>query len=319
MLYGAIYSANYRPQFAGHETFPLRYGWLKKAYDGIFASDYSKDNRSVFTNEDAIARFGVGKNMVMSMRHWATSVGVLEDDHKTGIIKPSILGKTLFGDETRTGLDPYLENPASLWLIHWQLCNTPKKTTWHYVFNHYPGDHFDRSQLIDGLEKLAKDRDWGKISSATIRRDVECLVRTYVAKPFTAKSSPEDSLECPLAELGLIKPIGKRDGFRLVRGSKPTLSQGVFLYALVTFWRKSRYQNVNQLPFDFISHAPGSPGRVFLLDDNELATRLIDIDTYTNGVLSWSETSGIKAIIKKPSRCLRDNGDELPYIFQDFQ
>ncbi|MDO3380528.1 DUF4007 family protein [Geoalkalibacter halelectricus] len=319
MLHGAIYPGNYRPQFAGHETFPLRYGWLKKSYDGVLASDYLKDNRSVFTDDDAIARFGVGKNMVMSMRHWAASVGIINDDHKAGMIKPTALGEALFGSKLKAGLDPYLENPASLWLIHWQLCSTPKKTTWHYVFNHFPGDHFDRAQLIDGLEKLSKDRNWSQTSSATIRRDVECFVRTYVAKPFTAKSSPEDSLECPLAELGLIKPIGKRDGFRLVRGSKPTLGHGVFLYALVTSWRQSRYQTVNQLPFDFIAHAPGSPGRVFLMDENELAGRLMDIESYTNGVLSWSETSGIKAIVKNPSRYLRDRGNELPYIFDDFK
>jgi len=93
-------STNYRPHFTGHETFPLRYGWLKKAYDEVLSSDYSKDNRSVFIDDDAIARFGVGKNMVASMRHWATSVGILEDDHKTGIIRPTSMGEELFGTST---------------------------------------------------------------------------------------------------------------------------------------------------------------------------------------------------------------------------
>lgn len=319
MLRGATYPQNYRPQFAGHETFPLRYGWLKKAYEGILKSGYSHENRSVFTDDRAIASFGVGKNMVMSMRHWATSVGIINDEHKTGIITPTNLGETLFGTEKKKGLDPYLENPASLWLIHWQLCSTPKKTTWHYAFNHFPHDHFDREQLHSSLEKLAKDQNWGQISPATIRKDVECFVRTYVTKPATAKSSSEDSLECPLTELGLIQPIGKRDGFRFVRGSKPTLGNGVFLYALVTFWRQSRYQTVNQLPFDSIAHAPGSPGRVFLMDENELATRLMDIESYTGGYLTWSETSGIKSIMRAPGRCLKDKAVTLSYINDDFK
>jgi hypothetical protein len=163
-----------------------------------------------------------------------------------------------------------------------------------------------------------KDRGWGRISPSTIKRDVECLVRTYVSKPPTTKTSPEDSLECPLAELGLIKPIGKRDGFRLVRGSKPTLGNGVFLYALIRFWRKSQYKDLTQLPFDYIANSPGSPGRVFLLDENELATRLMGLESYTNGILAWSETSGIKAIIKSPGRCLRDEGLELGYIKEDY-
>lgn len=318
MLQGAFHSTGYRPHFTGHETFPLRYGWLKKTYDATLTSDYSKDNLAIFTGDDSIARFGVGKNMVSSMRHWATSVGIIEDNHQTHVIKPTNLGEILFGTSEKVGLDPYLENPASLWLIHWQLCSHTQKTTWHYVFNHFPGDHFDRTHIIDGLVNLAKDRNWGRISPATIQRDVECFVRTYVTKPTTAKSSPEDSLECPLAELGLIKSIGKRDGFRLVRGSKPTLGNGVFMFALVSFWRCSQYQDLNQLPFDSIAHSPGSPGRVFLLDENELATRLMDIHSYSDGVLSWSETAGIKAIMKNPSRCLRDKGDELPYIVNDF-
>lgn len=311
-------STNYRPSFTGHETFPLRYGWLKKAYDEVLSSDYSKDNRSVFIDDDAIARFGVGKNMVSSMRHWATSVEILEDDHKTGIISPKPLGQELFGTATTEALDPYLENPASLWLIHWQLSKQLKKTTWHYVFNYFPGDHFDRSHIVDGLEKMANDKGWGRISPATIKRDVECFVRSYVAKPLTNKTTPEDTLESPLAELGLIKQIGKRDGFRLVRGSKPTLGDGVFLYALVSFWNSSRFESVNQLPFESIAHDPGSPGRIFLLDENELATRLMRIDEYSNGVLSWSETSGIKAIIKNAGRYLRAPNNLLGYIHADY-
>lgn len=316
MSRGPLYDTDYKPHFTGHETFPLRYGWLKKAFDATVTSDYSKDNRSIFRDDDAIARFGVGKNMVASMRHWATSVGVIADDSKTGTITPTELGNLIFGDAKHLGLDPYLEDPSSLWLIHWQLCSLPNKTTWYYVFNHYPSEQFDRSHIVDGLMKLSSDRDWGRVSAATVRRDVECFVRSYVTKPATGKASPEDSLESPLAELGLIKPIGKRDGFRLVRGSKPSLKDGVFLYALVEFWKSSIYKDLNQIPFDFLVHAPGSPARVFLLDENSLAERLMQIDSYSDNVLSWSETSGMKTIIKNANRCFRD--DPLDYVKGDF-
>ncbi len=33
MARGPLYQDKYRPQFSGHETFPLRYGWLKKAVE----------------------------------------------------------------------------------------------------------------------------------------------------------------------------------------------------------------------------------------------------------------------------------------------
>src|SRR3546814_7792880 len=71
--------ADHRLQFAGHETFPLRYGWLKKAYDAVVEACALDEaaGASVFNDDIAIARFGVGKNMVLSMRHWALSVEVL--------------------------------------------------------------------------------------------------------------------------------------------------------------------------------------------------------------------------------------------------
>ena len=35
MSRGPLYEDGYRPQLSGHETFPLRYGWLKKAFDAV--------------------------------------------------------------------------------------------------------------------------------------------------------------------------------------------------------------------------------------------------------------------------------------------
>ena len=67
-----------RGHFSGHETFPFRYTWLKKAVDGVL------DNGSVFSEDGASVRFGVGKNMVSSMRHWSVSLGLLEDASSAG-------------------------------------------------------------------------------------------------------------------------------------------------------------------------------------------------------------------------------------------
>lgn len=96
---GPLYDEGYRPQLSGHETFPLRYGWLKKAYDAVKLAEINGDGNSVFTAEDAIARFGVGKNMVASMRHWANAAGII--DEKSG--HPTI---TTFG-RFRKGIFEY--------------------------------------------------------------------------------------------------------------------------------------------------------------------------------------------------------------------
>ena len=98
---GPLHQHDYRPQLSGHETFPLRYGWLKKAFDVVRASEAQDHNKSVFSGEDAIARFGLGKNMVSSMRHWATAAGILEDAGKDRIITTA-LGRPLFGADGST-------------------------------------------------------------------------------------------------------------------------------------------------------------------------------------------------------------------------
>ncbi len=290
MARGPLFKDDYRPQLSGHETFPLRYGWLKKVYDAVTATEDQAENKSVFLGDDAIARFGVGKNMVSSMRHWASTTGVISFAPGQAVIRTTKLGRKLFDPN---GLDPYMEHPATLWLLHWQLAARPEKTTWFWAFNHYPALTFDREHLVRGLDRVAKEREWLRVAGATIKNDVACFIRTYVAQ----QSSPhDDALESPLTELGLIKAVGKRDGYRFVRGPKSTLGDGMFVFALIDFWL--RFSEATTLSFEAIAHEPGGPGRVFLLDENDVADRLANLDDITGGVLRWSETSGLKQVVR---------------------
>ena len=79
MPYRPLYEPNYRSHFSGHETFSLRYGWLKKAFDRVAETENKPNNKPLCWGEDAIARFGVGKNMVASIRHWVTSSGIVNE------------------------------------------------------------------------------------------------------------------------------------------------------------------------------------------------------------------------------------------------
>jgi hypothetical protein len=296
MARGPLFQDDYRPQLSGHETFPLRYGWIKKAFDAIQETESGSDNKSVFLDDDAIARFGVGKNMVGSMRHWANAAGIIAESQGSPVITTTELGRKLFGPR---GLDPFMEHPATLWLIHWHLAARPDKTTWFWAFNHYPALIFEREHLVKGIERLAKERNWSRVAAVTVKNDVACFVRTYVAKQPSGQEGHEDALESPLTELGLIKPVGKRDTFRFVRGPKSTLGDGVFIYALLDFW--SRYSKAMTLSFEAIAHEPGGPGRVFLLDENDVADRLAALDDVSGGSLRWSETAGLKQVVRDPN------------------
>lgn len=313
MRRGPLYQSDYKPLFSGHETFPMRYGWLKKAYDAVAEDQSGSGNKRIFRDDDSIARFGVGKNMVASMRHWAICAGILAEDPETGQFSPTNIGNFLFGPN---GIDPFLEHPTSLWLIHWLLCSSdhkrPLKTTWFWIFNHFNGVNFRRDNLVDGLMKLADSLNWKRVSEITVRRDVECFVRMYEACVSGINGSVEDALESPLSELGLVH--GSKNDFHLVRGAKPSLSNGVFTVALNSFW--TQFGLAQTLSFEMIAYEPGSPGRVFLLDEVDLAERLLALDELTQGIFRWSETAGLKQVIR--TRAL-DESESLTLLGNDYK
>ena len=308
MARGPLYQQNYKPQFSGHETFPLRYGWLKKCFDRVSQTEDEPANKALCWGDDAIAVFGVGKNMVASMRHWATVAGVIEESVGANKVTTTVLGKLLFGPD---GVDPYLESPNSLWLIHWKLATDwKKKTTWYWAFSNYSAVTFEREKFIERLQS-----EWPSSAKATIKNDVACFLNTYAGQPVSGKGGRDDSLESPLAELGLIKHVSRRDEYRFVRGQKNTLGDGVFIYALLEFWQKFSPAS-STLSFEAIAHEPGSPGRIFLLDENDVADRLFRLDALTDNDLRWSETAGLKQVIRNPDL---EFGSALDFVRKDFE
>ncbi|WP_211109555.1 DUF4007 family protein [Azospirillum tabaci] len=293
----------FKLQFAGHETFPLRYGWLKKSFDAIFPDEEREefDSRSIFTTDDAIANFGVGKNMVASMRHWSLASGILRNGGAEGE-DPARLYTTELGRLILGEADPYLEHPASLWLIHWHFASMPgRATTWYWAFNEFHEPTFSRELLRTRLLRRCEElREAGRlresrITETTLRRDVECFIRTYVARLSTSRASHEESLECPLAELFLIQPVEVGGAFQFRRGPKPTLPDEVFLFGLVQFWT-TLFPKRGEFSVETLTHEPGSPGRVFLLDEETVADRLARLTDLTKGAIRWDESTGLRQV-----------------------
>ena len=276
-----------KPMFSGHETFPLRYGWLKKVYDSMHYEDgRSKLAREVFNSDDAIAIFGVGKNMVASMRHWATRTGVLDEQTQ----ELTRYARMILDDVD--GLDPWLESPISLWILHWQLASNPHLLTYYWFFNISNGTTFDREHIQKSLLSLCDENSLKAPSPMTLKRDVDCLIRTYLSKPNKAGKLSEDSLESPLAELNLINTVNRRDIFQPRRGAKTTLTTGVFLLVLCDFWERN-WKNQKTLSLEASVYDACSPGRIFLLDEDAVLNTAYIISTLNLG-LEWSETSGMR-------------------------
>jgi hypothetical protein len=280
------------PQFSGHETFPLRQLWLRKAYDAVTASEEPAP-RGVFADEEAIVRFGVGKNMATSIRFWATACGVIDDPKGgTGYVGTQ-LGRSLFHPDE--GYDPFCEHPATTWLMHWQVASThDKTTTWWYLFNHVVQQVFDRDQIVTALAGMIEEHRL-RISLATLKRDVECCIRSYV--PRLGGDSPEEVSEPLLGELGLIQQNAKGT-FEFRRGAKRSLPNGVFAYALLDYWQRLEHSG-SVMAFERVAHDYGSPGRVFKLDENSVADRLMSLEQFSRGQLQWTEQAGIRQVTRR--------------------
>ena len=274
-----------RGSFAGHETFPLRLLWLKKAYDAVCNGASSR----TFQEPAAIGRFGVGKNMALSMRFWALAAGVIEDS--AGQLQPTEFGKAVFD---RDGWDPYLEQTATIWAVHAHLAGQPiMATTIFFAFNGLNSLEFDTATLVGALEGVVARKGW-RATPGTLRRDVEVLLRSYVSRSDTAN---EDAAEPLMGELGLIREARLGGYFEFVRGPKPSLPDCVFAYALGRFWTR-RHIFSPALTLEQVCYGPGSPGRIFKLSEDEVAVRLSRIEATTNKAWRFTDTAGLRQVQK---------------------
>ncbi|MCC6363049.1 MAG: DUF4007 family protein [Bryobacterales bacterium] len=286
--------------FSGHETFVFRHSWLKKAVDAVTADG------EVFTREDAIVTLGVGRNMVRSIRHWGLATGILTEEPKS---RGTRLAVTEFGNLIMgaSGFDPYMEDPSTLWALHWNILRQEQRcTTWHYVFNSFPSSEFTRGALTQFVVDEAGRSDADGLAESSIRRDVEVFLRTYVGSSDTRRAGlGEDAFDCPLSELGLIEARQGSDLYQLQRSQKSTLADHVFLYALCDFWNGIS-QAQQTLAFSEIAYRKGSPGIVFRLDENSIGDRLERLDELTKGKLTYTETAGLRQVYKHADIDLRE-------------
>jgi len=301
----------FKPTFSGHETFPLRQLWLRKAYEQVaqnltfrqndlLEGDSDEDplkmaSKEVFTDSNALERFGVGKNMVASIKHWGLACDVIREGSKKNGYFIGEIGEFLFGDEA---CDPFLEHEASLWLVHWLLASRgTKSATWYVLFNFIDPQIFQQRDVVELIQEYAESAQSVR-SKTTIQRDIEVCLKCYAAVP--ARHTTEDAAEPLLTELNLIVPAGT-NLYQFNRGPQHSLSSDVFAFALMDFWERWETQlNTTQstLSFNTIAYEFGSPGRVFKLSEDALADRLAALSDDTNGFLAWTDTAGLRQVSK---------------------
>lgn len=281
--------------FSGHESFAIRHGWLPKAVTRI------KEYPDIFLRDDALVLLGVGKNMVRSIRHWALATRVLAEGSfvpgtRSRSITPSALGELLFGDGAA---DPYLEDPATLWVLHWELSGKKDgPTVWWWMFNELHDVEFTKARVLASLLQYVGRTEGKKIAEQSVSKDIDCLIRSYLTRSDPKEGIAEESLECPLVELGLLQELD--DGvLAFNRGEHPSLPPAVVAYATLDYWDRMA-PHKNTMTFDQVAYQPGSPGRVFKLTENALSEHLEAIEGLTHKKVTYDVTAGLRQLYRRP-------------------
>ncbi|MDX2105612.1 MAG: DUF4007 family protein [Candidatus Melainabacteria bacterium] len=291
-----------QPIFSRHETFPVRNGWLKKAFDA-FSSE-----PGVFSRDDAAIVLGVGKNMAKAIRYWALAFKIGEESFnkttKSKFIVPTQFGKNLLGDN---GWDPYLEDPASLWLLHWKLLRQPcLATMWSFAFHNFRHLEFTQEDLLNELSIHVK-LTWpeSEFASATLKNDVSCFVRMY-SKDAGNKHVSEETIGSPFTELDLLTRLNGGKHFAFHNGPKANLPNALVAVAALEYAESvltsERSINISQLVY-----FPGSPGLAFKLPESSVYAAL-DEAAENRKDISISQTAGmIRLQFTKEPREIAEN------------
>ena len=280
-------------KFSGHQTFPFRFGWLEKGVREV------AERPTAFFEPDALVRLGVGKNMVDSIKHWCQVAQLVELDstvpRNTGrFLQPTDLATKLLLD--KHPWDPFLEDDATLWLIHWLIVsNQSVGTTWRLLFSRFYRPDFTKREVLNFLVAFTEKRGIN-VKESVIARDVDCFLHTYVTGMTGKKlAALEESFSCPLLELGVIQMTLDGELFRFAIGPKPSLPVSVFGYALDEYFHRTRGARQTMSVQDCL-YGADSPGQAFKLDENSIIGYVESLEGMTGSAIGLDETAGLRQI-----------------------
>ena len=262
------------PVFARHETFHPRYGWFRKAYVAATRDPY------VFASEDAPVRLGVGKNMVRSIRFWGLAAKVVTEvpdpaavsKRKPSIVVPTRFGEALFGEG---GWDPWMEDPGTLWLLHWRMLAQPcRLPVWWLALCDFNAVEFELEDLgRTVLTQLRAVPDWKEPSESAVQKDLSAFMRTYAPVVRVGRESLDDAADCPLRELRLVGRSEATGAHRYKLGPKPTLASAIAAHAVLDWVARTGFTG-QTITLERVAAERGSPANVFKLSAADLLVAL---------------------------------------------
>ncbi len=212
---------NYK--FSGHETFNCRPIWLKKGYD------YANRGK-LFNDKNSVIELGVGKNMVSSIKFWLRAFGFYN------LYKNELEGLShdILNDN---GFDPFLEDDATLYLLHYLLIKNVKTSSIYYLaFTKLSKEklEFSTENLLSFIERkcLKENVDFNE---KTLKNDINVFLKNYIPSS-DKKGGLEDNYSGLFYDLRYINKVKSSSGelkYRFNINDGKYLPEVVFLFVLL--------------------------------------------------------------------------------------
>lgn len=262
---------NIKYTFSGHESFPCKSLWLKKGYDFV------KRERN-FNAPDTVIDLGVGKNMVSSIRFWLKSFGLYDGKDL------SELADYLF-DEV-AGRDKYMEDLATLWLLHFMIVTSDEATLYDWLFRGLQKERkeFDRAQVLSYVKRrLLEDNKYSLFNENTVKKDIGVLLLNYV---IPQKASSNEDYSSLLLDLDLIRMDSDNNKvyFFNIEGKRQVTPE-IFFYGLVKLKGEER-----TVPYELLQEL----GLIFCMSDLETIDMLKYIAEKYSNFVNYSDVAGIR-------------------------
>lgn len=251
-------------RFGGHQTFPIRDGWLHKGLKNL------KEAPERLTDEHAADWLGVGRNMAKSINHWLIATGLAEGrirrkSHGGPQLEISDLGMLIWQN------DRYFLEIGTLWALHVNLVNSPEHAaSWTWFFNRFNMARFDRAVCVESLKRYLELEGGRMPSINTLKRDVACLLGSYSNVVPPMQQDPEEVRECPFVELGILSHFRGSGYYQLHQQLKRTPSE-LLGYAIArSIPDAAEGEGTVAIELAELVRVPGGPARAFALGADAL-------------------------------------------------
>ena len=271
-------------KFRAHETFFIRKGWLSKGMKSVNA----KDDVFVAKDENPMDILGLGSNMVKSLRYWLQAVGLTQEPRAGRRVQTfTRLGESIYAN------DRYFEELGTLYLLQYKLAtNRNNATSWYFFFNEFTMSEFTREDFVEALQKYSKMSGEDGVAIRSLNDDFACIINTYLPryKSTPSKVSPENNIDCPLGELGLVDILNKKNKtYRKSIPSASTLNPWIALAVIM-----DQAGDHRELALNDLLNKPNNIGKVFNLDSVNMLDILYEIEKL--GLLKINRTAGLDVI-----------------------